>query len=147
MSTVPNGHHAKNVPTFADVLDGYQLEDTWWSRRTGRHRRVEPDHGSEDWAEWQDQLEVETLVSTSPRGREQLIVLRLEQRAVVELCHLPRSVAEVAAVLRLPLSSTRGLLDEMAGRGLVAVHRSIAAQGGIPDLMWMERVLSGLRQI
>lgn len=147
MSTVPNGQHTNNLPTFADVLDGYQLEDTWWSRRTGRHRRVDPTPEPEDWAEWPGQLEMETLVSASPRGREQLILLRLEQRAVVELCHLPRSVAEVAAVLRLPLNTAKGLLDDMAGRGLVAVHRSIAAQGGIPDLMWMERVLSGLRQI
>lgn len=142
MSTVPNGHRTENPPTFADVLDGYQLEDTWWSRRTGRHRRADL-----DWTESLDQLEVETLVSTSPRGREQLILLRLEQRAVVELCRLPRSVAEVAAVLRLPLATTRGLLNDMAGRGLVAVHRSIAAQSGVPDLLWMERVLSGLRQI
>src|SRR5579884_3178964 len=48
-------------------------------------------------------LEIETLVSTSARGREQLGVLQYEHRSVAELCEQTRSVAEVAALLSVPL--------------------------------------------
>lgn len=152
--TRTNRPGAPNLPTFVDALDGFRLEDAWGDKPSGRHHQVGAvDEGPWQlaWLERQDllpvRLEVETLVSTSRHGHDQVAQLRLEQRTVAELCHRPRSVAEVAAVLRLPLGSARSLLGEMAGQGLVMVHRSIAAPGGIPDLAWMERVLSGLRQI
>lgn len=159
MTTGPYRRRAPNVPTFADVLDGYRLEDTWVSRQAGRHHRADPVLGFPEppagHAPWPvasphlspGPLEIETLISTSPRGRDQGLTLWIEQQMVVDLCRQPRSVAEVAAVLRLPLGITKGLLDGMAGRGLVTVHRPIAAHGGAPDLAWMERVLNGLRQI
>src|SRR5690242_21450125 len=40
-------------------------------------------------------LAIETLVSTSARGRAQVATLALEHRAVAELCEQTRSVAEV----------------------------------------------------
>jgi uncharacterized protein DUF742 len=152
--TPTNRKHPPSLPTFVEVLDGYRLEDAWSDRASGRHHLVEG-AGEAPWPSawpvrqdpWPVRLEIETLVSTSRQGHDQVALLRLEQRAVAELCHRPRSVAEVAAVLRLPLGNTRSLLGEMAGRDLVTVHRSIAARSGVPDLAWMERVLSGLRQI
>jgi|ERR1700754_60884 len=159
MTTGPNRRRAPNVPTFADVLDGYRLEDTWIPPQAGRHHRAdpvlgfpEPPTGHTPWPGAPPPLspgplEIETLISTSPHGRDQGLTLWVEQQVVVDLCRRPRSVAEVAAVLRLPLGITKGLLDGMAGRGLVTVHRSIAAHGGTPDLAWMERVLNGLRQM
>lgn len=152
--TQTNRHGAPKLPTFVDALDGFRLEDAWGDKASGRHHLGEAtDRGpwSVAWTQrrdlWPVRLEVETLVSTSQHGHEQFALLRFEQRTVAELCHRPRSVAEVAAVLRLPLGSARSLLGDMAGQGLVAVHRSIAARSGVPDLAWMERVLSGLRQI
>jgi hypothetical protein len=92
-------------------------------------------------------LEIETLVTTSQRGREQLALLQLEHRAVADLCQQARSVAEVAALLKVPLGVAKVLVGDMAGIGLVAVHESVSTHGDIPDLALMERVLSGLRRL
>ena len=92
-------------------------------------------------------LAIETLVSTSRRGRDQLGTLQVEHRAVAELCGETRSVAEVAALLSLPLGVARVLLGDMAGLGLVTVHQTASSAGNAPDLALMERVLSGLRRL
>jgi hypothetical protein len=92
-------------------------------------------------------LAIETLVSTSPRGRAQAATLQVEHRAVAELCEQTRSVAEVAALLSLPLGVARVVLGDMAGLGVVTVHQTASSAGSAPDLALMERVLSGLRRL
>jgi hypothetical protein len=92
-------------------------------------------------------LAIETLVSTSQRGRDQLGLLQVEHRAVAELCEQVRSVAEIAALLSLPLGVARVLLGDMAGLGFVTVHQTASSAGNMPDLALMERVLSGLRRL
>lgn len=92
-------------------------------------------------------LAIETLVSTSQRGRDQMGLLQVEHRAVAELCEAARSVAEVAALLSLPLGVARVLLGDMAGLGVVTVHQTASSAGNAPDLALMERVLSGLRRL
>jgi Protein of unknown function (DUF742) len=92
-------------------------------------------------------LALETLVSTSEHGRDMATLTSEEHRAVSELCCAPRSVAEVAALLCLPLGVARVLLADMADIGLVVVHRSANGSGDTPDMALMERVLSGLRRL
>ncbi|HEY2206397.1 MAG TPA: DUF742 domain-containing protein [Pseudonocardia sp.] len=92
-------------------------------------------------------MEIETLVSTSGRGRDQLGLLQFEHRSVAELCEQARSVAEVAALLGVPLGVAKVLLGDMAGLGLVVVHQTVSGNGDVPDLALMERVLSGLRRL
>lgn len=92
-------------------------------------------------------LAIETLVSTSERGRDQMGLLQMEHRSVAELCEQTRSVAEVAALLSLPLGVARVLLGDMAGLGVVTVHQTASSAGSVPDLALMERVLSGLRRL
>jgi hypothetical protein len=92
-------------------------------------------------------LAVETLVSTSGHGHDMAVLTSEEHRAVAELCRDPRSVAEVAALLSLPLGVARVLLADMADIGLVVVHRSANGSGDMPDMALMERVLSGLRRL
>jgi len=92
-------------------------------------------------------LAIETLVSTSARGRAQVTTLQVEHRAVAELCEQARSVAEVAALMSLPLGVARVLLGDMAGLGVVTVHQTASSAGSAPDLALMERVLSGLRRL
>jgi|SRR5882757_1730789 len=92
-------------------------------------------------------LEIETLVSTSARGRDQLGGLQYEHRSVAELCDQARSVAEVAALLSVPLGVAKVLVGDMAGLGLVVVHQTVSGNGDVPDLALMERVLSGLRRL
>lgn len=92
-------------------------------------------------------LAIETLVSTSARGRAQVASLQVEHRAVAELCEQARSVAEIAALLSVPLGVARVLLGDMAGLGVVTVHQTASSAGSAPDLALMERVLSGLRRL
>ncbi|HEX2299157.1 MAG TPA: DUF742 domain-containing protein, partial [Pseudonocardiaceae bacterium] len=90
---------------------------------------------------------VETLLSTSPQGRDVAMLTSVEHRAVAELCLQPQSVAEVAALLGLPLGVARVLLADMADIGLVVVHRTATTSGDAPEFGFMERVLSGLHRL
>ncbi|RZT88698.1 uncharacterized protein DUF742 [Pseudonocardia sediminis] len=94
------------------------------------------------------ELAIETLVSVSNRARSQLDRLPMEHRSVADLLlEQTRSVAEVAALLSLPLGVARVLLGDMASGGTVTVHQTASTAGDLPDLALMERVLSGLRRL
>jgi hypothetical protein len=92
-------------------------------------------------------LAIETLVSTSQRGRDQMGLLQVEHRTVAELCEQTRSVAEVAALISQPLGVARVVLGDMASLGIVTVHQTASSAGNVPDISLMERVLSGLRRL
>lgn len=89
------------------------------------------------------ELAIETLVSTPPAAlrRPELA----EHTALLELCREPRSIAEVGAIMRLPLGVARVVVGDLAMTGGLEVHRTATAAG--PDLALMERVLSGLRRL
>ncbi|MEU6156602.1 DUF742 domain-containing protein [Actinosynnema sp. NPDC047251] len=92
-------------------------------------------------------LRLETLVSLEENGVA--IAMRStgpEQRSIVELCAYPRSVAEVSALLALPLGVVRVLLGDLISLGIVAMHDNAAEAGG-PDMLLLERVLQGLRKL
>ncbi|GLZ45681.1 hypothetical protein Acsp06_18660 [Actinomycetospora sp. NBRC 106375] len=92
-------------------------------------------------------LAIETLVSVGTAGRDPSRIPQYEHRAVAELCREPRSVAEVAALLTLPLGVARVLIGDMASQGTVVVHQTASTSGDVPDMALMERVLSGLRRL
>ncbi|PPK70538.1 DUF742 domain-containing protein [Actinokineospora auranticolor] len=92
-------------------------------------------------------LAIEALVSTSDRGKHPDAAVRPEHRSICGLCLDTRSVAEVAAHLRLPLGVARVLIGDMAGMGLVSIHQSGMVVGDRPSIEFMERVLSGLRKL
>ena len=70
-----------------------------------------------------------------------------EHRQVHSLCTEPRSVAEVATLLGVPLGVAKVLLGDMANMGLVIVHKTATGGANKAHLMLMERVLSGLRRL
>jgi hypothetical protein len=92
-------------------------------------------------------LAIEALVSTSERGKAPDAAVLPEHRSICGLCLDTRSVAEVAAHLRLPLGVARVLIGDMAGMGLVMIHQSGMVVGDRPSIDFMERVLSGLRRL
>lgn len=92
-------------------------------------------------------LAIEALVSTSDRGWDAEDALLPEHRSICGLCVETRSVAEVAAHLRLPLGVVRVLIGDMAGLGLVVIHSSGSVVGDRPSMDFLERVLSGLRRL
>lgn len=92
-------------------------------------------------------LELETLIST--RDAAVLPVPdQVEHQVIMEECRTPRSVAEIAAVLQVPLGVARVLISDAADTGLVTVHRTVAgSENAEAHFMLMERVLSGLRRL
>lgn len=95
----------------------------------------------------QYRLELETLLSATERYRDHDETISTEYHAVAALCHQPTSVAEVAALMRLPLGIAKVLTGDMAAAGLLSVHETASANGETPDMMLMERILSGLRKL
>jgi Protein of unknown function (DUF742) len=91
-------------------------------------------------------LAIETLISTSERGKDPAAAVRQEHRSICDLCLDTRSVAEVAVHLRLPLGSAKVLIGDMAGMGLVQIHQGMVG-GDRPSIEFMERVLSGLHRL
>ncbi len=92
-------------------------------------------------------LAIEALVSTRAGAHWNGARLAGEFRSVRTLCHHPRSVAEVAARLCVPLGVARVLLDDMAEQGLVTIHDTRVNTDGRPAVALMERVLHGLRRL
>lgn len=92
-------------------------------------------------------LEIETLISTTLRAEELFHTMRSEHQAVARLCYQTKSVAEIGALLSLPIGVVRVLLDDMAGLGLVTVHRNQTTGTGEPDVDLLQRVLYGLSNL
>jgi hypothetical protein len=96
-------------------------------------------------------LALEALVSTSGQPGNTIIDEALSThhlRMIVDMCLRPRSVAEVAALLSVPLGVARVLLGDLATAGVVVVHPTAGSTGdGAPDVDFMRRVLVGLRRL
>ena len=93
-----------------------------------------------------DDLELETLVSTTALGATSPKVGGVERRAIVSLCRDLLSIAEVSARLDLPLGVARVLIGDMAEEGFVILHRPTTV-GDRPDLALLQRVIYGLHQL
>lgn len=92
------------------------------------------------------QLQIEAMVSASHYEARDLSVLSPECQSILGYCRDWRSVAEISAVLRMPLGVARVLIGDMAMEGFVRVHQADHGQGR-PNLNLLERVLSGLRKL
>jgi hypothetical protein len=93
------------------------------------------------------QLEIETLISTTPRAEELMHTMRAEHQSVARLCRHTKSVAEIGALLSLPLGVVRVLLDDMAALDLITVHTHQTSGDGQPDMDLLRRVLRGLTNL
>ncbi|GAA2579241.1 hypothetical protein Stube_19640 [Streptomyces tubercidicus] len=99
-------------------------------------------------------LLVETFVAAleAPEERRELTSggwgdrVMPEMRAIVELCRRMRSVAEISALLKMPLGVVRVLLSDLADQGKIRVYGT-GHGSGRPDRALLERVLSGLHRL
>ncbi|HET6358116.1 DUF742 domain-containing protein [Streptomyces sp. NPDC002659] len=97
-------------------------------------------------------LLVETFVAAleAPAERRELLKgssrVMPELRAIVELCRRMRTVAEISALLKMPLGVVRVLLSDLADQGRIRVFGT-GHGSGQPDRALLERVLSGLRRL
>jgi hypothetical protein len=69
----------------------------------------------------------------------------VEHARIRELCREPRPVAEVAALLGVPLGVARVLLADLFAAGGVTVQRAV--DDGGPDHVLLDRVLAGLGRL
>jgi hypothetical protein len=92
------------------------------------------------------QLEIEAMVAAARYDARDLSQLSPECQAILGFCRDWQSVAEISAVLHMPLGVARILIADMAVEGLVRIQQPNHAQGG-PDVKLLERVLSGLRRL
>ncbi|MFF7459759.1 DUF742 domain-containing protein [Kitasatospora sp. NPDC008115] len=94
------------------------------------------------------ELALEALVSANV-DPQRLATLLPEHQRICTLCTEVKSVAEVSALLSLPLGVARILVADLAEAGLVAIHQPASGgeSGNQPDVTLLERVLSGLRKL
>ena len=129
-AVAPSGPPSVPTPVAAEAV-GRRTDVRPYIRTNGRTRP-------------RTELALETMVSLpSPRPAMD----DPEHRAIGDLCDDPRSVAEVAALLSLPLGVARVLIDDMAVEGLLRVHATGGGPNEGPDLSVLERVLSGLHRL
>jgi hypothetical protein len=88
-----------------------------------------------------DGLRVETLLHAAPAALS--APLRFEARRIVVLCQTPRSVAEVAVALKLPLGVVRVLAADLVTEG----HLRIEDQLGELPLAMIERIRDRVRSL
>lgn len=99
-------------------------------------------------------LLVETFVAAldAPDERRELTNGNLASRvmpelqAIVEICRRMRTVAEISALLKMPLGVVRVLLSDLADQGKIRVYGTGHGTGQ-PDRALLERVLNGLRRL
>ncbi|MFJ8046422.1 DUF742 domain-containing protein [Kitasatospora sp. NPDC096147] len=94
------------------------------------------------------ELALEALVSANV-SQDRLASMLPEHQRICMLCTEVKSVAEVSALLNIPLGVARILVADLAEAGLVAIHQPAAGgeSGNQPDVTLLERVLSGLRKL
>lgn len=152
---------------FADVLNGFSL--TSRARRPARKPSPRPvpaapqAPSSDDVVEVENasivrayawtagrtrsdfNFEIETLVSASVKALDADLAASLsaDHQEVIDICRHSKSVAEVAALLRLPLGVAKVLLGDMARLGLIIVYETDSS----PDMELLERVLRGLTKL
>lgn len=92
------------------------------------------------------QLAIEALVSSAVHP-SQARGGAPEAYRICVLCQEVKSVAEISALLAIPLGVARILVADLAETGLVVVQQPQADEsgGGRPHVTLLEKVLSGLR--
>ncbi|TLG09802.1 DUF742 domain-containing protein [Nocardia cyriacigeorgica] len=70
-----------------------------------------------------------------------------EYAQIVAECAQPRSVAEVAATLKLPLAVTKILVGDLIGDGHLIFRAPVQPEAGPGDLNVLRAVLDGIRKI
>jgi hypothetical protein len=92
------------------------------------------------------ELPLEAVVTATGLSLAAGASLRMESRAIVEMCARPKSLAEIGAALGVPVGVARVLVGDLANGGHLDVHLPRAADGdGGPGHVILGRLLDGLR--
>ncbi len=129
----------------AEPAGAPDLGEAAWDRSVETSALVRPYFWTGGRTAAQVDLAIEALISAT--GRPPAPPGRPEHRTILGLCSTPRSVAELAALLKMPLGVARVLLGDLAATGSVSVHRTAGSAEATPDVVLMQRVLTGLRRL
>lgn len=123
----------------------WTVDETDWDGSEESYGLVRPYAWTKGRTESRHDLALEALISAT--GGNLDAAAGPEHHAILRLCTTPRSVAEVAALLSVPLGVARVVLGDMAEAGSVVVHRTAGSADAAPDLALMQRVLSCLQRL
>ncbi len=92
------------------------------------------------------ELDMLTLVVTADRAP---ILRRTEPEyaEIIRVCREPQSVAEVSALLRLPLAVTKILVGDLIGDRHLIFRAPARTDAGPGDLTILRAVLAGIRKL
>ena len=91
-------------------------------------------------------IPVEAIVVTEAETDRSDLVL--ERAAIARLCQRPHSIAEVSALLRVPVGVIRVLVGDLSTEGFVRINLPLDPQAdGAVDRVLLERVLAGLEAL
>ena len=92
------------------------------------------------------ELPLEALATVTELAMQHGTALQMEWRTIVQMCTRPMSVAEIGAVLKVPVGVARVLVGDLANAGYLAVHLPKPAErDGRPSQAVLGRLLDGLR--
>lgn len=88
-------------------------------------------------------LRIETLIEATPKLPDGL---RFEAASIAKLCREPNSVAEISAMLKIPLGTVKVIVGDLVGSNHVRAHRTI--EGETPeDIQLISRLIAGVRKL
>ncbi|GAA4670539.1 MULTISPECIES: DUF742 domain-containing protein [Amycolatopsis] len=94
------------------------------------------------------ELAIEALVQTTPEGQSVPFNRASPLSVVTQLCLQPRSMAEIAAYMSVPLQVVRVLVADLLASGWVIVRDTLSEHATWDERHdLLERVLSGLRTL
>jgi hypothetical protein len=93
-----------------------------------------------------NELQLETLVTATELAGRYSAALQMESQAIVAMSGRPISVAEIGALLHLPIGVARVLVSDLAHAGYLRVSAPPPVDvNGRPSLEILEKLLDGLR--
>ena len=92
------------------------------------------------------ELDMLTLVVTAERA-PRMRRAEPEYAEIIRLCHKPQSVAEVSALLKLPLAVTKILVGDLISEGHLNFRAPARTDAGPGDLTVLRAVLAGIRKL
>jgi hypothetical protein len=90
-------------------------------------------------------MPIEALVTATELGLASAPGMPPEARAIVEASTEPQSLAEIGALLGVPIGVARVLVSDLAADDHLAVHLPLVGTDGRPRRELLERLLDGLR--
>ena len=92
-----------------------------------------------------ENIAFETMVVATDKGEGALARLSFERSDIVRLSHEPTSVAEISALLKIPITVARVLCGDLAAAGFLDRSQSTVAPTDDVDLI--KRLIHGVRAL